>query len=100
MKPVAGSVDPPVKKKGRPAKQPSAARRNRAHGEVVLRAVVDRTGAVTGIEVLQGLPYGLSEAAVKAVEGWRYEPATFEGRAVPVYHLETVEFRIGKVDPN
>lgn len=44
--------------------------------------------------VLRGLPLGLSEATVKAVEGWIFEPATLEGEPVRVLYNVTLSFRL------
>jgi len=75
------------------------AKEARLQGVVVLAATIDRTGRVTAVEVLKGLPLGLSEAAVEAVRGWRFAPATRDGEAVDViYHL-TVNFRLDPDPP-
>ena len=52
-------------------------------GTVILRVSVSETGRVTNIDVLKGAPGGLTEAAVVAVRGWRFEAATRDGAAVP-----------------
>lgn len=61
---------------------------------MILRAVIDRYGEVHDIEVLRSQPFGLEEAAVKAVETWKFEPASLDGRPVAVvYHL-TIRFAL------
>ena len=52
-------------------------------GDVELLASIDARGKVTEVEVLQGLPHGLTQAAVHAVQGWKFEPARQRGQAVP-----------------
>jgi len=77
-------------------KYPEAARRAAVEGTVLLDATIDETGAVTDLQVLRGLPLGLSEAAVEAVSRWKYRPA--RGRAGPVTSHKTIRivFRLGQ----
>lgn len=51
-------------------------------GEVELLASIDVRGHVTDVEVLQGLPHGLTHAAVQAVERWKFDPARHKGEAI------------------
>jgi TonB family protein len=44
--------------------------------------------------VLKGLPMGLDRAALTAVQGWKFKPAQFQGRAVKVYYTLTVNFQV------
>jgi len=65
-------------------------------GKVILEAVVRRNGALDGIVVLK-MPEGgehLAGAAVEAISQWRYEPATINGRPVPVYLTLVADFRL------
>lgn len=71
-----------------------AARRARIEGTLILEVRLDDTGAVAGVEVLRGLPFGLTESAVEAVSRWRYEPARLNGEPVPVLMTVTVHFEL------
>jgi TonB family protein len=70
------------------------ARKSRVTGTVILETTIDEQGNVTDVRVLKGLPMGLSEAAVEAVQGWKFKPATREGRPVQVYYVLTVNFQV------
>jgi len=70
------------------------ARRANIEGVVILKAVIDERGYVTGLEVLKDLPMGLDKAAVDAVRTWRFKPATLHDRPVKVYFNLTVNFQI------
>lgn len=72
------------------------ARKERIQGVVILRLLIDETGEITDVEVLKGLPLGLSEAAVAAVETWRFAPATHQGEPVSVLYNITINFRLEK----
>ena len=61
-------------------------------GDVLVRAVIDERGKVRGVEVLRGLPHGMTEAAVDAIRRWRFAPATLHGEAVAVYRNLSVRF--------
>jgi protein TonB len=71
-----------------------SARKAGRQGIVVLRATIDRTGAVTDVRLVKPLGLGLDEAAINAVRQWRFTPATMQGRPVPVFFQLTVTFTI------
>ena len=53
-------------------------------GKVILDLVVDETGAVRDVVVVQGLPQGLTEAAIAAAKSCRFTPGERGGKPVPV----------------
>jgi TonB family protein len=65
----------------------------RVFGDLVLRAEIDEQGRVARVEVVRSMPYGLSDAAVKAVRRWRFRPAERKGVPVRVHYLLTIHFR-------
>jgi protein TonB len=73
---------------------PEPARSARIEGVVILDLVIDTKGRVASITVLRGLPLGLTESAVDAVERWRFEPSAFNGRPVAVRYILTVRFTL------
>lgn len=91
---VEGDITRPEKISGRPPEYTVEAREARVTGVVIMDTLIDEQGHVKDVKVLQGLPMGLAEAAVKAVEGWKFKPATLDGRPVPVYYTLTVNYTI------
>ncbi|MCP3960455.1 MAG: TonB family protein [bacterium] len=89
-----GSVSKPQKISAPQPFYTRLAAKNRIEGRVILRTVIDRRGHVARVEVLKGLPLGLTEVAVEAVEQWRFNPATFRGRPVALYYNLTINFRL------
>jgi TonB family protein len=71
-----------------------AARRLRIEGSILLQAIVMEDGSVANLKVLHGLGYGLDESAVLTVQGWKFLPASLEGRPVPVQTKIEVSFRL------
>jgi TonB family protein len=71
-----------------------AARRARVTGTVIVEAVIDEQGNVTEARVLKGLPMGLDQAALDAIQAWKFKPATLQGRPVRVYYVLTVNFNV------
>lgn len=71
-----------------------AARRTRLSGTVVLEAIIDKQGNVTAVRVLQPLRMGLDQEAVRAVQQWKFRPATLHGKPVAVYFNLTVTFQV------
>ena len=96
VKTVDGEVTAPRAIQKAPPKYTEEARKERIQGVVVLRLVIDETGAVSDVEVLKGLPLGLTETAIAAVEQWRFEPATYQGEPVSVLYNITINFRLEK----
>jgi protein TonB len=73
---------------------PEMARRAGVEGTVVLSATIGADGRVTQVEVLRGLPFGLSAAAANAVRRWQYRPA--QGPTGPIASRKEVriDFRL------
>jgi len=70
---------------------PEPAKRAGIEGTVELEVAIDAAGKVTDVEVVRGLPLGLSESASEAVRRWTWRPArTASG---PVASRKTVRIR-------
>jgi TonB family protein len=91
---VAGDVVAPEKVDAPPPVYTETARKARIQGVVIVQAIIDKSGNVTNVKVLKGLPMGLEQSAVDAVKRWRFRPATLNGKPVAVYYNLTVNFRI------
>jgi TonB family protein len=70
---------------------PDLARRAGVEGTVELEVAIDAGGKVSEVEVLRGLPMGLSDAAVDAVRRWTWKPA--RSPQGPVASRRTVRIR-------
>jgi len=70
---------------------PDLPRRAGIEGTVELEVSIDAKGKVTDVEVVRGLPLGLSDAAADAVRRWTYKPA--RGPEGPVASRKTVRIR-------
>ena len=86
-------TSPKVVYKTQPA-YPEEAREAKHQGRVVLRMVINDQGTVEDVEVVEGQPYGLNEAAIEAASAWRFEPALHQGEPVAVLYLVTINFRL------
>ena len=69
---------------------PDEARAKNIQGTVVLQIVLASSGKVTDLEVLKGLPYGLTEHCIASARRIKFEPALKSGR--PVSTLVRVEY--------
>jgi|HubBroStandDraft_6_1064221.scaffolds.fasta_scaffold41979_5 protein TonB len=72
-------------------KYPPIARGARAQGQVVLSAIISKTGEIEDLALLSGHPL-LVPAAIEAVKQWRYRPYLLNGGAVEVVTTITVTF--------
>jgi protein TonB len=91
---IGGEVVAPVLRTKVQPVYPEIARKARVQGTVIVEAIIDRQGNVTDARILRGLPMGVSEAAVAAIQKWKYTPATLNGRPVSVYLTVTVTFTL------
>jgi TonB family protein len=92
-KPIGGKVEMARLISSTPPVYPPLARSQGVEGDVTLDALIDETGRVTRIKTISG-PILLQDAAAAAVRQWKYEPATLDGKAVPIHLTVTVKFRI------
>lgn len=90
---IGDGVAPPRKIHDVPPVYPPAAREAGVQGLVILDATIDPTGVVGDIEVLKSVPE-LDEAAIAAVEQWRYEPTLVDGVPVPISMTMTINFTL------
>jgi protein TonB len=74
---------------------PPIAQNAQVQGNVVLEAVVDKTGRVQTVKVVKSEPL-LEAAAIAAVKQWRYEPLNLNGEPTPFILTVTVSFSIPK----
>jgi TonB family protein len=72
---------------------PAAASALRVQGEVKLSADVDRDGNVASVRVISGPPL-LRDAALDAVQHWRYRPYRSSGGPIPMAAIEIMDFQL------
>lgn len=72
---------------------PAAALAAHVPGTVVLQVSIDREGKVVKIEPKRPAPLGMTEAAIAAVEQWKYKPAMAPGGPIPSMKLVRIEFK-------
>jgi protein TonB len=91
---VGGDVKAPQLTNRVEPQYPEAARKARMEGVVILEAIITATGSVEDVKVLKSVNPLLDAAASRAVQQWKYRPATLNGRAVRVYLTVTVTFNL------
>jgi periplasmic protein TonB len=72
---------------------PPIARAARIEGQVVLSAIISKTGEIENLVLVSGHPM-LVPAAIQAVKQWRYRPFLLNGEPVEVETSITVTFQI------
>lgn len=90
-----GCDEPLAKPKPRNVPQPVYTDRARAasvEGKVRVELTVDETGRVVNVRVLQGLGYGLDEAAVAAAQSATFEPAVRCGKPARATFVISMRF--------
>ena len=90
---VGGDVKPPRLLVGPAPKYPPLARSSRIQGIVVIEAIIDELGKVTGARAISGPPL-LIPAALEAVSQRRYEPTILNGEPTPIGLRMEVGFRL------
>ncbi len=77
----------------------SDAMRRQIQGSVHLECVVQLDGTTSSIKVVKSLDPDLDEQAIKALQQWRFEPGTKDGRPVPVIITAEMNFTLGGKKP-
>lgn len=72
---------------------PAAAAQQRVSGQVTVQAMVDREGNVASARVVSGPPL-LRDAAVNAVQRWRFKPFLNGGKAQTFTSTAVVDFQL------
>lgn len=72
---------------------PAMAKIAHVQGDVVLQAVISKTGTIENLHAVSGHPI-LIQAAMEAVRGWRYKPTYLNGEPVEVETTITVKFHM------
>jgi general secretion pathway protein A len=72
---------------------PSLAKNQHIDGDVRIDALIDANGRVSAMKVVSG-PALLQQAAMEALRQWRYQPATLDGKRVPMHLTVTIQFRM------
>jgi TonB family protein len=88
------NVRPPIRIEGDDPKYTDKALTKGTTGTVKLEMTVGVDGSVKDVRVLHRLPHGLTEATLKAVQGWRFRPAQNGGIAVELTTPIAVVFRL------
>jgi TonB family protein len=73
---------------------PEEYRRMRISGIVILELELSETGEVGAIRLLKSLAPDLDMAGFDAVRQWKFQPATRDGKPVPVLFSLTINFRL------
>jgi TonB family protein len=91
---VSGNVTAPRPILSRSPAYSEEARHAKLVGTVILRTIIGVDGIPRDVEVVRALGQGLDEKAVAAVRGWRFKPATKDGKPVPVQINIEVTFKL------
>jgi protein TonB len=91
--PVGGDVRQAKLISSTPPQYPLLAKTQHIEGMVRIDALVDENGKVSLMKVVSG-PTLLQQAAMDAIRQWKYQPATLDGKAVPMHLTVTLQFRL------
>jgi TonB family protein len=70
------------------------ARRKKLTGSVLVSAIVGTDGHTHDVQAASHLGMGLDENAVKAVQQYRFQPATYQAKPVPTRVNIKVDFHL------
>src|SRR5439155_5419663 len=91
--PIGGEVKPARMLSSIPPTYPPIARTQRVSGDVRIDALIGANGHVSSMKVVSG-PSLLHQAAMDALRQWKYQPATLDGKPVPMHLTVTIQFRL------
>ena len=76
-------------------KYPGIAKAAHIQGVVLLHAVIDKAGHIQDLSIISSPDDSLSQASMKAVKKWLYEPYLLNGQPTEVDTTITVNFAMG-----
>jgi protein TonB len=90
------SVDtPPRVKKRSPIVYPELARRQGISGYVSMDVLIDEAGNVEDVEIVDSKPKDIFDLkAENTIRGWKFEPATYNGKKVKVWAMQKIVFNL------
>ena len=91
---IGGPVKPPKVIHSVDPKYTEEARQKKVSGIVKLYCWVDEEGNPSHIKVVQGLGMGLDEKAAEALQQFKFQPATRDGKPVKVELYIEIRFQI------
>jgi periplasmic protein TonB len=91
--PIGGDVKQAKLVSSVPPVYPALAKNQHVSGNVQVDALIDATGRVTTMKIVSG-PTLLQQAAMDALKQWKYQPATLDGKPVPMHLTVTLQFRL------
>ncbi|HEY0428392.1 MAG TPA: TonB family protein [Pyrinomonadaceae bacterium] len=74
------------------------AKRNDAEGKVTLKVAFLASGEIGEISVVSGLPYGLTEQAIKAARQIKFEPAKKNNQPYSVFKTVVYSFSVPRLE--
>jgi protein TonB len=90
---ISTGMTPPKRVSTAEPVYPLTARAAHIEGVVIIEVVIGTDGRVGSARVLRSVPL-LDQAALDAVQQWRYAPAVLNGATVPVIMTVTVNFSL------
>lgn len=80
-----------------PPNYPQRARQAKLEGYVVMNVSIRADGTVSDVEVVESSPPRLfDQAAVQAMQRWRFRPKMMDGEPQPQQARQTIEFKLGE----
>ncbi|MGE0762735.1 MAG: energy transducer TonB [Bdellovibrionales bacterium] len=78
-----------------PLSYPEDARRRGISGSVIVKVLIQPSGEMTAISVVESTPPGaFDQAALSAVRNWRFAPALRGGQAVAEWSMQKIRFEL------
>ena len=76
-----------------PMQYPPRAKARGIKGYVILSLLVGVTGEIEQVEVIESYPEGVfDESALQGINQWKFEPATYQGKAVRSWARQRIRF--------
>lgn len=91
--PIGGDVKQARLISSVPPLYPALAKSQHVSGNVLIDALIDANGRVTTMKVVSG-PTLLHQAAMDSLRQWKYQPASLDGKPVPMHLTVTLQFRL------
>jgi TonB family protein len=91
---VGGAVTEPRRISGSDPVYPPKEKESLVEGNAVVEVLIDSEGFVRDVSTIRGSSDEFCHATIEAVKSWQFEPATLEGKPVPVRYVLATHFSL------
>lgn len=97
---VEGDVVKPQRLSGDAPAYPPLPKEEKIEGQVIVRSTINLSGEIEAVEIMTSPGPAFDAEVRKALQTWRFTPATLDGQPVKVHYFLTINFNLDSKKEN